>query len=158
MAFSAPFRALLKLTGLWALPWTALGLVVAAVRWAISPDLRTTAGSLSSWLLTHALAYGTLGLISGLYLGLLLAWLTHGRRWQGVPTRRVAGWSALAGAAPPALFGALGLIFGTPATVYLPLVGLGLVSAAASSFLATSTHLAATRRALADPASTERLP
>jgi hypothetical protein len=151
MTLTHQFRALLKLAGLWAVPWTALGVVVAVARWVTTPDLASSGQSLGSWLLSHALGYGALGLISGLYLGLLLAQLERGRRAEQVPLRRIALWSGLAGAAPPVLFAGLGLVFGAPPLVYLPLVGLGVVSAVVSGTLATST-LAAMRRQALPPA------
>jgi hypothetical protein len=155
---SRQFRALLKLAGLWTIPWLAIGVAVAVYRWVASGDFPPTDQSLSGWIITHAIGYGALGLISGLYLGLLLAHGERGRRMEQVSTGRVALWSALGGAAPPVLFGALGLIFGAPAVVYLPLVGLGLVSAAISSSVAVSAFVAGKRRALTEPPDTPTLP
>ena len=60
MAFSRPFRALLKLSGLWAVPWTVLGVAVGLIRWVTSPELASIT-SLNGWLVGHALAYGALG-------------------------------------------------------------------------------------------------
>jgi hypothetical protein len=140
MPFTRSFRALLRLTGLWALPWTGFGLLVGAVRWALAPELRTETTTFLGWLLNHALAYGALGLISGRYLGLLLAQVAQGGSWARLPRRRVALWSAVAGTAPALVFGALALVFGAPSTVFLPLAGLGIVSGVGSSLLATSTH------------------
>lgn len=117
MAFSRQFRALLEFTGLWAIPWTALGVAVAIGRWMASPDIAATVGA-----------------------------------------RRLGLWSGIGGAAPPVLFAALGLIFGAPALVYLPLLGLGVVCAVGSTLLATSRHAASTRRALAHEQDVPRLP
>jgi hypothetical protein len=157
MPFTRSFRALLRLTGLWALPWTGFGLLVGAVRWALAPELRTETTTLLGWLLNHALAYGALGLISGLYLGLLLAQVAQGGSWAKLPRRRVALWSAVAGTAPALVFGALALVFGAPSTVFLPLAGLGIVSGVGSSLLATSTH-AATAAPSLPPGDVTRLP
>jgi hypothetical protein len=151
VTFSRQFRALLKLAGLWTVPWLVIGVAVAVYRWVASGDVPPTDQTLAGWILTHAIGYGALGLISGLYLGLLLARAEQGRRMEQVSTGRVALWSAVGGAAPPVLFGALGMIFGAPAVVYLPLVGLGLVGAAISSTLAVSAFVAARRRALSGP-------
>ena len=148
MILSRQFRALLKLAALWTVPWLAIGIAVAVYRWVASGEFPPTDQSLSGWILTHAIGYGALGLISGLYLGLLLARAEQGRRLEQVSTGRVALWSAIGGAAPPVLFGALGMIFDAPAVVYLPLVGLGLAGAAISSTLAVSAFAAAKRRAL----------
>jgi hypothetical protein len=158
MVFSRQFRALLKLAGLWAIPWTALGIGVAIVRWVAGPDLSSTGNSLGGWILNHALAYGALGLISGLYLGLLLARIERGRRVEAITTRRIALWSAIGGAAPPVLFAALGFMFGASSIVLLPLLGLGVLSAVGSSVLATSAHAAATRGLLADRPAPHQFP
>lgn len=149
MAFSQQFRALLKLAGVWALAWTVLGGAVAVVRWVMSPELSSAGGTLVGWVVNNAIAYGALGSISGLYLGLLLARVERGHRAEGISTRRIALWSILGGAAPAVLFTALGLLFGAPAAAYLPLLGLGVVSAAGSGILAASAHAAATHGRLA---------
>ena len=138
MAFSRQFRALLKLAGLWAIPWTALGVGVAIIRWVTGPEIASTASSLGNWILSHAVGYGALGAISGLYLGLLLSRIERGRQAEKIPLRRVALWSGVAGAIPPILFAGLGLVFGAPGVVYLPLLGLGVFSAVVSGSLATS--------------------
>lgn len=157
MAFSRPFRALLKLSGLWAIPWTILGLVGGLVRWVTSPELASIT-SLSGWLIGHALAYGALGWISGLYLGLLFARVARGRRDDALSPSRVALLGAVGGAAPAVLFAALGMMFGAPTVALLPLVGLGALSAIGSVVLARATQAAATRTALADSSTTRRLP
>jgi hypothetical protein len=61
---------------------------------------------------------------------------------------RLALWGVVGGLGPPLLFGVLGLLFGAPATVYLPLAGLGVVSAVMSGALLTTAVGAARRRAL----------
>ena len=157
MAFSRPFRALLKLSGLWAIPWTVLGVALGLIRWVTSPELASIT-SLSGWLVGHALAYGALGWISGFYLGLLFARVNRGSRGDVLSPSRVGILSALGGAAPPVLFAALGMIFGAPTVAYLPLLGLGALSAVGSVMLATSTQAAATRAALAGSSTTGRLP
>jgi hypothetical protein len=157
MAFSRPFRALLKLSGLWTIPWTVLGVAVGLIRWVTSPELGSIT-SFSGWLLSHGLAYGALGWISGLYLGLLFARLKRITRGATMSPSTVALVSALGGAAPPLLFAALGMIFGAPAVAYLPLVGLGALSAVGSVVLATSTQAAILRAALTEPSTTGRLP
>jgi uncharacterized membrane protein len=148
MILSRPFRALLKLAGLFAIPWTALGIAIGTIRWMVRPELASTGSSLATWLFNHALGYGALGLITGLYFGLLLARLERGRTMEAIPRRRIAGWSAVAGGVPAVLFAALGLIFGAPPTAYLPLLGLGATSALVTSRVATSAIGAAQRHAL----------
>jgi hypothetical protein len=158
MPFTRSFRALLRLTGLWALPWTGVGLLVGVVRWALAPELRAGTTTLFGWLLNHAVAYGALGLISGLYLGLLLAQVAQGASWAKLPRRRVALWSAVAGTAPALFFGALALVFGAPSTVFLPLAALGVVSGVGSSLLATSTHAVTAAPSLTPDNASPRLP
>lgn len=158
MPFSQQFRALLKLAGLWALAWAVLGGVVAVVRWFSSSDVPSTGNTLGGWVINNAVAYGALGAISGLYLGLLLAQLERGRRAEGISTRRIALWGILGGAAPAVLFTALGLLFGAPAAAYMPLLGLGILSAAGSGILATSAHAAVTRERLVNAHGAHRLP
>jgi hypothetical protein len=157
MAFSRPFRALLKLSGLWAIPWIVLGVAVGLIRWLTGPELASIT-TLSGWLIGHALAYGALGWISGLYLGLLFARVERARRGGAFSPSRVAILSAIAGAAPPVLFAALGMLFGAPTLAYLPLLGLGALSAVGSVVLATSTQAAATRAALTEARKAGRLP
>ena len=157
MAFSQQFRALLKFAGFWAVSWALLGTAIAMVRWAASPELSFTSSGLGSWILNHAVAYGALGSISGLYMGLLLAQIERGRRAENITPRRIALWSVLGGTAPAILFTALALLFGAPAAAYLPLLGLGIISATGSGILATSIHMASTRGKLST-AHTERLP
>lgn len=157
MAFSRPFRALLKLSGLWAIPWTILGLAGGLIRWVTGPELASIT-SLSGWLVGHALAYGALGWISGLYLGLLFARVARDRRDDALSPPRVAFLAAVGGAAPAVLFAGLGMMFGAPTVALLPLVGLGALSAIGSVVLATSTQVTATRAALAGSLSTGRLP
>lgn len=157
MPFTRQFRALLRLSSLWAVPWVVLGAIVAVARWVTSPELHSSVPSLGGWVLDHALGYGSLGLISGLYLGLLLARLERGRPIEKLSPRRVVLWSGVAGAVPPVLFAGLGLIFGAPAIVYLPLVGLGILSAGISGALASSGLAAVRRRALADAGERPRL-
>ncbi len=157
MAFSRQFRALIKLSALWAIPWTVLGVAGGLLRWFTSPELASIT-SLGGWLVGHALAYGALGWISGLYLGLLFARVGRGGRVDGLSPLRVAFLGALGGAAPPVLFAALGMLFGAPTVALLPLLGLGALSAVGSVMLASSTQAAATRAALAGSSTTGRLP
>lgn len=157
MTFSRPFRALLKLSVLWAIPWTVLGVAIGLIRWVTSPELASIT-SFGGWLLTHGLAYGALGWISGLYLGVFFAHLKRSTRGAAMSPSTVGLVSALGGGVPPLLFAALGMIFGAPAVAYLPLVGLGALSAGGSVVLATSTQAAILRAALTAPSTTGRLP
>jgi hypothetical protein len=156
MTFSRPFRALLKLSVLWALPWTALGVGVGVIQWITSPELASIT-SLGGWLLGHALAYGALGWISGLYLGLVIARVGRGRI-DALSRPKVALLAALGGAAPPAIFGALGLMFGAPPAAFWSLLGLGVVSTVGSVALVWSTQAAVAPAALVGSTGLDRLP
>jgi hypothetical protein len=123
--------------------------LVGALRWAFAPELRAGTTTFVGWLVNHTVAYGGLGLISGLWLGLLLARMAHGVGWAALPRRRVALWSAVAGTAPAFLFGALALVFAAPSTAFLPLAALGIASGVGSALLATSTHALTSGPALA---------
>ena len=157
MLFSRQFRALLSFAGWWAVPWGLAGAALAVARWLTS-GAPYPGASLGVWVLSHVLGYGALGLISGLLVGLLLARREEGRRVEDLSTRRVALWGALGGAGPAVLFAGLGVIAGAPAIVYLPLLGLGLVSAAVSGGLATAAVAAARRGTLPPDRDSPRLP
>ena len=135
MAISRQFRALFKLAVLWATPWTLAGLALGAIRWFTGVHPPGDFGALLGWLATHGIAFGTLGLISGLQVGLLLARAERGRTVEQIRPGRLTLWGAVGGLGPPLLFGVLGFVFGAPASVYLPLVGLGIASAAISGTL-----------------------
>jgi len=145
MPISRQFRALVKLAVLWGVPWTLAGLALGAIRWFTTIHPPGDLVALLGWLATHGIAFGTLGLISGLDVGLLLARAERGRRVEQVRPARLALWGAIGGLGPPLLFGVLGLLFGAPRSVYLPLLGLGVASAAISAVL---MRAAVGRRAL----------
>ena len=157
MGLSRQFRALLRLAALWAIPWTAIGAALAVFRWVTSGDLPPTDQSLAAWIGLHAVAYGALGLISGLDVGLLLAHAERGRRVEELSPRRVALWSTIGGAGPAGVFALLAWGFGSPTIVYLPLLGLGLVSAAISGGLAVAGLAMAKRPPLPRPQDPPRL-
>ena len=148
MLFSRQLRALAKLAGLWTVPWVVAGLGLGIHRWVTTGHLPGEPGSLGGWLATHGLAFGALGLISGLNVGLLLARAERGRQVEQIKPGRLALWGVIGGLGPPLLFGVLGLLFGAPSTVYLPLAGLGVASGAISGALLTSAVGVARRRAL----------
>ena len=157
MAFSRQFRALLKFAGWWAVPWGVAGAALAVVRWVLGPP--ALAGeALAVWVVSHVLGYGALGVLSGLNVGLLLARQEQGRQVEDLSTRRVALWGAIGGAGPAVLFAAMCIIVGAPAIVYLPLLGLGVISAALSSGLATAAVASARRGRLPPGDGAPRLP
>ncbi|NOT08415.1 MAG: hypothetical protein HOP28_09440 [Gemmatimonadales bacterium] len=146
MIMSRQFRALAKVALWFSGVWAAVGAVIAVITTGAAPD-----GGLLSEIGTHLLMYGTLGAMSGLVTGLVLARGERGRRVEQVSTRRVVGWGVLGGVAPSILFGLLGLVFGAPATVYLPLIGLGVVSAGIGGAVAGSAAAVSKRGALEAP-------
>jgi len=156
MAFSRQFRALLRLAGLWAIPWTLIGSALAVVRWLVAGQVVPSGQTLGSWILLHALGYGALGLISGIDVGLLLGWMDRGRSIEEIPPRRLALWSAIGGAGPALLFAGLGLAFGASAAVLVPLLGLGAVSAGISA-VASRAVVAGTGRSLPRADASKRL-
>lgn len=157
MILSRQFRALFRFASWWGLPWCVAGAALAVVRWLTSGG--ALAGqSFGAWIVSHALGYGALGLISGFMVGLLLARREEGRRVEDLSTRRVALWGAIGGAGPAVVFAGLGVLAGAPAVVYLPLLGLGLVSAAVSGGLATAAVAAARRGTLPPARDAPRLP
>jgi MFS family permease len=139
---SLQFRALARFAVVWAIPWAGAGALLALLRWIAAPS----GFSLGEALALHTTAFGALGLISGLDVGLILARAERGRRVDQLVPRRVALWGLLGGAAPAVLFALLGWAFGAPATVWAPLAGLGVVSAVISAGLATSVVTAAKPR------------
>jgi hypothetical protein len=154
---SRRFRALFTFAGLWAFPWAVAGAALGLYRWVRGGD-PFPAQSLVVWVLGHVIGYGALGLLSGLVVGLLLARREEGRRVEDLSPRRVALWGAIGGAGPAVLFAALGVIASAPPIVYLPVLGLGLVSAAVSGGLATAAVAAARRGALPPDRDSPRLP
>ena len=145
---SRQFRALGRFAVLWAIPWAVAGALLAMVRWVAAPS----GFPLGEALALHTTAFGALGLISGLDVGLILARAERGRQVDQLAPRRVALWGLLGGAAPAVLFAALGWAFGATAAVWAPLAGLGVVSAVISAGLATSVVTAAKRASLSPPA------
>jgi hypothetical protein len=151
---SRQFRALARFAVLWAIPWAGAGALLALVRWiAASSDF-----PLGEALALHTTAFGALGLISGLDVGLILARAERGRQVDQLVPRRIALWGLLGGAAPAALFAVLGWTFGAPASVWAPLAGLGVISAVISAGLATSVVTAAKRGNFSPPASPASFP
>jgi hypothetical protein len=155
---SRQFRALLRLAGVWSIPWTLIGAGIAVLRWVSGVGTPPTEISLIGWIGMHALGFGAVGLISGINVGLLLARAERGRRVEELSPRRVGLWSVIGGAGPPALFAGLGLVFGAPAAVLVPLIGLGVLSAAISGGVAAAVFGVGRRGALPkEPAGPGRL-
>ena len=153
MIFSRQFRALARIAVSFAAAWGVVGSAIAVLARGSDPD-----NSLLAWVATHALMFGAVGAISGLVSGLVLARAEAGRRVEHLATWRIAAWGVIGGLAPSLLFGLLGLVFGAPASSYVPLAILGLVSAGTGGAFAASAVAVAKRTALVDPEETPRLP
>ncbi len=148
MGPSRRFKALFKIAGLFSSLWAALGVLVGLLG----------AGTTPSTILTYGIMYGAVGGISGIVTALLVARAESGRSIQEVRTWRVAGWGIAGGIAPAALFSALGLAFGAPASALLPLLGLGVVGGGLGGIVSGSASVAAKRAALADGDTPPELP
>jgi hypothetical protein len=157
VTLSRQFRALVKLAALLAIPWAAFGAALAAFRWLTVPEIRSTAGSFGGWIFGSIVGYGSLGLISGLALGLLLARLKRGRRIEEVSARRMVLWGTLGAAVPSLVLGGFVTLVGGWTVVYVSVVGLAVASVAIGGVLTRSTLTKATDRLPADPADMGRL-
>ena len=153
MQFTRQFKALARVTALFSGVWAAIGGIMAALQYLTNPE-----GSLLAQIATHLVMYGALGAISGMATALILARTEAGRRVEDLPTPRVATWGMLGSAAPAALFGLLGMVFGAPAGSYLPLLGVGIVSGAIGATVAASASVAAKRGSLNPGNAKPRLP
>jgi hypothetical protein len=153
MPFSQQFRALGRVAIVFAGAWAAIGGAVAAFTWVIDRD-----GSFFSRVAAYLVMYGSAGAISGIITALILARALAGRRVEQVATGRVAGWGMVGGLAPSAFFVLLGLAFGAPSSSYLPLLGLGAVSAGIGAAVAASVFAVAKRGTLATPLEKPHLP
>ena len=153
MQFTRQFKALARVTALFSGVWAAIGGIVAALTYLTDPD-----GSLLAQVATHLVMYGAVGAISGMATALILARSEAGRQVEELPTPRIATWGMIGGAAPAALFGLLGMVFGAPAGSYLPLLGVGIVSGAIGATVAASASVAAKRGSLNAGNAKPRLP
>ena len=160
MIFTRQFRALLKLSMLWAGAWALAGLAVGVHTWTppTDPTLARFQLSFPGWLLVHGLVYGAVGVISGVAANLLIARMERGRRVAEISVARAAMWGSLGGALPLTLFGALAAVFGIPEGSLLPAIGLGVASAGISAAVGASAVSVARREAVESGRSTPRLP
>ena len=153
MVFSPQFRALAKLTTLFAGAWAVVGGVLGAVRGAA-----LTGQSVASATLNFAVMYAVVGAIAGIVTSLVVARAERGRSVRDLSAGRFAVWGVLGGLAPPALLGALGLLAGAPLIAVLPLAGLGVVGGAIGGVASASAVTAVKRNALREPDSPPELP
>ena len=137
------FKALARITALFSGAWAAIAGILAGLRYLTDRD-----GSLLAHVGTDMIMYGAVGAISGTVTALILARAEAGRQVEQLPTARVATWGMIGGAAPAALFGLLGLVFGAPADSYLPLMGVGIASGGIGAVVAAAGSVAAKRGSL----------
>jgi hypothetical protein len=129
--FSKQFRALGRITALFAGVWAAGGAllgVIAGPSMTGDPAFIAAAG--------FAVMYGMVGAIAGATTALLIARAEAGHQVGDIPKRRLTMWGVAGGIAPAALFAALGFVVGgASASQLLPLVGLGVLSGGLGGFV-----------------------
>ena len=159
MPVSRQFKALWKFAVMWAVPWTVLGALVAALSYSAHVEVMTPlfAFPLSLYLAAHALGYGAVGLFSGLCTGLVLAYRENPDA-SGMPSiRRAAAWGVLGGFLPFALVASVVWLIEPLAPNLLLTIGLGAVNAGASGIAAAAAVGAASRSRLNSVSGPERL-
>ena len=159
MPVSRQFKALWKFAVMWAVPWTLVGVLVAALTYAAYVKALTPpfAFPLSIYLAAHALAYGAVGLFSGLCTGLVLAYREN-RNALGMPSiKRAATWGVLGGVLPFALVAAVVWFIEPLAPNLFLTLGFGAVNAGASGIIAASAVGAAHRGRLSPPSDPQRI-
>lgn len=159
MALSRQFRALWKFAVVWAIPWTVVGLLVAALSYsgyvnALTPPF---AYPVSIYLAVYALTYGAVGLFSGLCTGLVLAYREN-RDAAAIPSiGRATAWGVIGGFLPFALVAAVVWFIEPLAPNLLMTLGFGVVNAGASGIIAASAVGAAHRGRLSSPSDPQRI-
>jgi hypothetical protein len=159
MTLSRQFRALWKFAVMWAIPWTLVGVLVAALSFSAYARALTLvfALPLSIYVAAHALAYGAVGLFSGLCTGLVLAYREE-RKASDIPSiGRAAAWGVLGGFLPFALVAAVVWFIEPLAPNLLLTLGFGAVNAGASGIIAASAVGAAHHGRLSPPSDQERI-
>jgi hypothetical protein len=152
VALSKQFRALGRITALFAFVWATVGAVLGAVAGA-----SVTGESAAAAMMGFAFMYGTVGAIAGATTSLLTARAETGREVGQVPTWRLATWGVVGGLAPAVLFAALGFVVGgAPLSELVPLLGMGVVSGAFGGLISGAASAAAKRARLSET-STPRL-
>jgi hypothetical protein len=153
MAFSKPFKALLRIAGFFAGTWAVVGAAIGALVGSTATGDTALAAAMR-----FALMYATAGGIAGTTTAWLAARAETGRQLHDIPTWRLAAWGVLGGAAPAAIFGFLALVAGAPVSGVLPLLGLGVVGGGVGGLIAGSASAAAKRVRPSDPDTVPRLP
>jgi hypothetical protein len=140
--FSRQFRALMKLSLLWTMPWALIGVILAVATWHSQSDPVRLYVGVRGWLAMHAFMYGTVGAISGIAAGLTLARAERGKAISTMSARRTYLWGAAGGLIPLGLFGASVAIFGEFTVALLPSFALAICSALLSGGVAASALVA----------------
>jgi hypothetical protein len=139
MAFSRQFRALLKITSVFAAVWAAVGGLLGAFR---GPDI--IGGTALGAAITLAIPYALFGAMAGAMTVLLAARSESGKDISQVPAWRVGAWGAIGGVAPPLLLSGMGLVFfGASVSAVLPLLALGVVGAGVGGVISVAASAAA---------------
>ena len=131
MSFSKQFRALGRITVLFAGVWATAGAVLGAIA---GPSMTEDATLIAA--AKFAVMCGLIGAIAGPTTALLIARAEAGHHVAEIPKQRLTMWGIAGGIAPAALFAALGfLVGGASASQLLPLVGLGVLSGGLGGFV-----------------------
>lgn len=139
MAFSRQFRALWKITGVFAAVWAAVGGIIGAIR---GPDI--IGGPIIGAAITLAVPYGLFGGMAGAMTVLLAARSGSGKDIRQVPAWRVGVWGAIGGIAPPLLLSGIGLVFfGASVSAVLALLPLAVVGAGVGGVISLAASAAA---------------
>jgi hypothetical protein len=139
MAFTRQFRALLKITGVFAAVWAAVGGLLGAIR---GPDI--IGGTALGSAVTLAIPYALFGGMAGAMTVLLAARSESGKDISEVPAWRVAIWGVIGGIAPPLLLSGMGLaFFGAPVSAVLPLLALGVIGGGVGGVISLAASAAA---------------
>lgn len=136
MLFSRQYRALWKLAGLWAIPWTIVGAVLGILGYPGYLELaRSFAMPMLGYVALNALAFGAIGQVSGLCTGLVLARAERERESSQLSLGRTALWGVLGGFVPFAVIAVFAWLLVTTGTNLGLIVGLGAANGVLSGAL-----------------------
>lgn len=93
-------------------------------------------------LLGFGVMFGSVGVLAGLGVGIVMSQLESGRRLESIPTWRVSAWGSFGGFSPVAMISGLALVSSATAGIALPLLAVGAVCGLATGVFAASVSLA----------------
>src|SRR5262245_14245099 len=122
MTLSRQFKAVARISGLFAATWAAVGELIGIAKGpSLMGDGRVAGG------LSFAFMYGCGGASAGAITSLVIARAEQGREAGSVPQWRMIVWGVVGGVAPAALLGTVGLVFGAPMSAVRPLLGVAVL-------------------------------